>query len=257
MEIIERKIGNGGAMLRMFLHRDMSALASENVVFPEKRRAVLVIPGGGYNHVSEREAEPVAFSFFAKGYEAAVLYYSVSDDIAFSNPIEEASLALCELRRLESVDPERVLSIGFSAGAHLAAMLAEHGCEFDKDAKLNALILSYPVITMGKETHAGSREMICPTIGNEDYLSAERCVSPSFPPTYIWSTREDETVDVKNSLMMYEALLANGVFSEIHIYPEGKHGLSVATSESGTPDGYVARWLDEAFLFLERVFRSI
>lgn len=257
MRVFDHKLGKKDAFLRFYLHADLSRIGYSGMSFPEKRRAVLIIPGGGYNHISEREAEPVAISFFEKGYECAVLYYSVGEDMAHSNPIEEAAEAVSVLRRLESVDEKKITAIGFSAGGHLAAMLAEHGCEFDKDAKLNALILSYPVITMGKETHAGSREMICPTIGNENYLSAERCVSPSFPPTYIWSTRDDETVDVKNSLMMYEALLANGIFSEIHIYPEGKHGLSVATSESGTPDCYVARWLDEAFLFLERVFRNI
>ena len=251
MKIIDRKVGAKDAFLRLYIHKDLSQSGKEGMSFPKKRKAVLIIPGGGYNHVSEREAEPVALTFFEKGYECGVLTYSGGEDIKASSPIEEAAEALCILRSLESVDNCKVCAIGFSAGGHLAAMLAEYGTGFDKDAVLNALVLAYPVITMGPFTHKGSHDMIVPTLGNEDYLSAEKNVGHSFPPAFIWSTRTDETVDVKNSLMMYEALLANGVFSEIHIYPEGKHGLSVATSESGTPDGYVARWLDEAFLFLD------
>ena len=44
----------------------------------KKRGAVLICPGGGYAHTSEREAEPVAMQFTAKGYHTFILYYSVA-----------------------------------------------------------------------------------------------------------------------------------------------------------------------------------
>lgn len=254
MKIFNHKLGKKDAFLRFYLHANLSRIGYSGMSFPEKRRAVLIIPGGGYNHISEREAEPVAISFFEKGYECAVLYYSVGEDMAHSNPIEEAAEAVSVLRRLESVDEKKITAIGFSAGGHLAAMLAEHGCEFSNDAELNALILAYPVITMGKYTHRGSHDLIVSVLSNEDYLSAEMNVSSSFPPTYIWATRTDETVDVRNSLMMYEAVIEKGIYSELHIYPEGSHGLSLATVETGRCLPYVTSWLDDASRFLDSVF---
>lgn len=41
------------------------------------RPSVLVIPGGGYEMTSDREAEPIAMQFLAAGFNAFVLRYSV------------------------------------------------------------------------------------------------------------------------------------------------------------------------------------
>lgn len=254
MRIIEKKIGRKDAGLRVFLHHDFSSEDHEDMVFPTKRRAVLVIPGGAYIRVSEREAEPIAIAFFNKGYEVAILNYSVGEDIRESNPIEEASLAISYLKSLESVDSENVCAIGFSAGGHLAAMLAEYGKNFNQGAELNAVILAYPVITMGEHAHALSRDMI--TMGDEskrDLYSAEKNVTPSFPPCFIWSTRSDASVPVENSLMMYSSLVKNGIYSELHVYPKGRHGLSLATRETGVEEEYVTSWIDECFRFLDSV----
>ena len=40
-----------------------------------ERPVVLILPGGGYNRPSEREAENVAAPFLAAGYHAMVLKY--------------------------------------------------------------------------------------------------------------------------------------------------------------------------------------
>ena len=42
----------------------------------KKRPLVIVCPGGGYRYTSDREAEPLALSFLAKGFHVAVLRYS-------------------------------------------------------------------------------------------------------------------------------------------------------------------------------------
>ena len=47
----------------------------------QTRPLVLVIPGGGYEHVSPREGDPVALRFLAAGYHAAVLHYSVGEQV--------------------------------------------------------------------------------------------------------------------------------------------------------------------------------
>ena len=44
----------------------------------EKRPMMLICPGGGYEHTSDREAEPLAMHFLSIGYHVAVLRYSVA-----------------------------------------------------------------------------------------------------------------------------------------------------------------------------------
>lgn len=252
MEVFNKRVGTKDAYLRVFLHRKFES--DEAMKYEEKRRAMLIIPGGGYIRVSEREAEPIALKYFAQGFECAVLFYSTGDDIKTSSPIKEAEEALLFLKSLESVDENRVSAIGFSAGAHLAAMLASHGHECGDNANIKSLILSYPVISMGEYAHIGSRENIIKE-RNEDisFFSAEMCVTPSFPPTFIWSTRDDASVNIRNSILMYEALIDNNVYSELHIYPEGVHGLSTATIESGIINKYVSSWFDETLKFMDSI----
>ncbi len=255
MNIIEKKVGKKDAKVRYYIHPSYGNEGNSEIVIPKKHRAILVIPGGGYNHVSDREAEPVALAFYARGYEAAVLDYSVGESIRDSDPIAEAAEAVSLFRSFESVEDDKVSAIGFSAGGHLAAMLAEYGKNFSNNAKLNALILSYPVITMLEHAHAGSRDMITQNDEKKRNLySAELHVEKDFPPSFIWSTRNDRSVDVENSLMMYEAIIARDIYSELHIYPDGRHGSALATKETGVDLPYVSSWLDEALKFLDSVY---
>ena len=54
-----------------------------------KRPAVLVIPGGGYQFCSDREADPVAFAYLKAGYNAFILRYSVGADHKWPEPLED------------------------------------------------------------------------------------------------------------------------------------------------------------------------
>ena len=51
---------------------------SEEVLPDRRRPAVLVIPGGGYEMTSDREAEPIALKMLAFGFHAFILRYSVA-----------------------------------------------------------------------------------------------------------------------------------------------------------------------------------
>lgn len=90
------------------------------------RPAVLIMPGGGYSHTSDREAEFIALEFAAMGYHAFVLRYSVGEKAVVPEPLLEGFRAISIIRENAKewrVDPERIVLCGFSAGGHLAAGL--------------------------------------------------------------------------------------------------------------------------------------
>lgn len=72
----------GGGLLTVYL-RD----CVETMPLAMERPLVLVVPGGGYSHLSAREGDPVALQFAAAGYHTAVLRYAVGDDAAHGLPL--------------------------------------------------------------------------------------------------------------------------------------------------------------------------
>lgn len=239
------------------------------------RPAVLIVPGGGYTHVSKREGEPVAIKFMGEGFIPFVLEYSTGGSHYPTQQIE-ASLAMAFIRKCGKeykANPCKVAAIGFSAGAHLACSLscnydeakvveALNGVKFFEEngfdkIKADALILCYPVISSNKDIwHKGSFE----TLSNGDKqlidsLSLEAKIRQGFPPTYIWHTASDESVSVENSFVLAISLQKNNIPYELHIYERGKHGLSLADKTVFTDvldiSGGVANWFTEAITFLK------
>lgn len=133
---------------------------------------------------------------------------------------------------------ERIAALGFSAGGHLCGCLATlfeaaeiRGALDDSsgDIRPDAVILSYPVITSGEKSHAGSFNNLC---GEDEELrhklSLENCVTENSPPAFIWHTFSDQSVPVQNSLLLASAYAEKKVPFSLHIYEKGDHGLSTA-----------------------------
>lgn len=237
------------------------------------RSAVLVCPGGGYGMTSSREAEAIALQFNAVGYHAFVLYYSVAPN-RHPQPLRDVSRAMCMIRDHAAewnVDAERIAVCGFSAGGHLAASLGVHwgrtewldgapGVEVGAN-RPNALILSYPVITSGEFAHQGSFNNLLGDQPDPALLAAmsleTQVTAAATPPTFVWHTVEDQAVPVENALLFAGALRSCGVPFELHIYPDGPHGLSLATAETdnGVIGSYphVAGWMKQCIAWLDGV----
>jgi acetyl esterase/lipase len=237
----------------------------------KRRGAVVICPGGGYGYVSEREGEPVARQFSAAGFQAFVLNYSVSPH-RHPQPLLDISRAMCLIREQAGpwkVDPMKIAVCGFSAGGHLAASLGVHwnkpyiqntpGIVTGMNQP-NALILSYPVISSGEFGHRGSFENLLGDQANEEVLaemSLERQVNSQTPPAFIWHTFNDGGVPVENSMLFANALRRNVIPFELHIYPDGPHGLSLATKETDCGHGvypHVASWMKLCMEWLEGLF---
>lgn len=216
----------------------------------QQRPAVIICPGGGYGFTSKREGEPVALQYNAKGFQAFVLWYSVAPDVWPTALLELAySLAYVRSHAKEwGIHPDKIIIEGFSAGGHLAASLATFwnrefvwkplGVEREM-IKPNGAILSYPVITSGEYAHRGSFENLLGDRYEEllEFVSLEKQVGKQNPPTFIWHTYTDQAVPVENSLFFVEALRKYQIPVELHIFPEGPHGLSLANRETISEPG--------------------
>lgn len=122
--------------------------------------AVVVVPGGGYDHVSPREGEPVALRLLAMGYQAFVLNYSVAPAV-YPLALQELARAVDTVRSHAAeycVDPNRITVMGFSAGGHLVGLLgalwdkpwlAESIATSPESIRPDVLCLGYPVVSSG------------------------------------------------------------------------------------------------------------
>lgn len=211
----------------------------------EVRPAVLVVPGGGYAMVSPTEGEIVAKCFFEAGYQAFVLTYTTNMfQIAplYRQPLEDISRAVrCIRKRAEewNIRKNRITCCGFSAGAHLVGSLAVHYREQEEigqkiSNRPDSVILCYPVITSGEKAHKESFQLLLGQDASAEQMSwasLENHVTPDTPPAFIWQTMTDELVSVENSILYAEACRKAGVPCELHLFMEGKHGLSLANED--------------------------
>jgi acetyl esterase/lipase len=209
------------------------------------KTAVVIAPGGGYQHLSMvREGSDVAVWLNAHGVAAFVLRYRLG--MKYHSPIElgDAQRAIRTVRADAAkygIAPDHIGMWGFSAGGHLAATA---GTLFDagnaaasdpieqQSSRPDFLILSYPVITMEDPyVHKGSRTYLlgdAPTQAEMDAMSPELHVTAQTPPAFLFTTTDDHTVPVLNSVMLYTALVKAGVPAEMHIFQHGAHGSGLA-----------------------------
>jgi acetyl esterase/lipase len=222
--------------------------------------AVVICPGGGYHILAyDWEGSDIARWFSSRGIAAAVLKYrlpvSKSNIIPHETPLMDARRAFRMVRYHAgawNIDPGKIGIMGFSAGGHLASTLSTHfdggdSGHTDPVEKMSCRpdfsILVYPVISFTEDfMHSGSRTALLGEDPDPElvrYYSNEQMVSADTPPAILIHSGDDEGVPVQNSLAYYQALLKNGIPAEMHIYPYGRHGYSLAIGK-----GHLATWPD-------------
>lgn len=231
------------------------------------RPMVIVVPGGAYWGVAKREGEPVAAEFFAKGYQVAILDYLCREQGAqYPEQIFELGAAvdyvIKNAKRLD-VNPKEIFIVGFSAGGHLVADFSNEYPTLNKRRKadlsinVKAVGLSYPVI----DDHEESFDNLLYWYAKEEkaslkaFLKMPARVTKNTPPTFIWTTAEDQIVPAQNTLRYALALADNGVPYECHVYPKGGHGMSVGSLELND-NAYAATVLSAWTKDMIRFFRS-
>ena len=225
MQQIELELAGGG-VLTVSLRASLDAMPAV-----KQRPLVLVVPGGGYDHVSPREGDPVALQFAAAGYHTAVLTYSVGEGAQNYRPLRQLNEALALLRQNAGewhILPDKIAVCGFSAGGHLALSAAVLDIPGETaQQRPNAVILGYPVVTAGEFAHRGSFVQLA---GSEDAaaqqaFTLEDKVTSDTPPVFVWHTMEDQTVPVENTLLLLTALRRAGVPPPEALQPrrQGRH----------------------------------
>lgn len=213
-----------------------TAQATLTIFHPENPNgtAIVICPGGGYGRVVGGEGAPIAKWLNTHGITGGVLNYRLPKGNPH-RPLSDVQQALRFTRSKAgdwNLKPDRIGVIGFSAGGHLAAMAAT---KFHlKDAQQESsrpdfAILVYPVITMGPDTHAGSRNNLLGSNADAELIrlySNELQVTANTPPTFLTHADDDRVVIPANSQKFRDALFAKKVPATYLKLPSGGHGLN-------------------------------
>jgi len=218
-----------------------------------KGAAVLICPGGGYERLAYQiSGMQLAKWFNTLGISAFVLNYRLptSPDVRQREiaPLQDAERAMRVIRANAAkwqIKTDKIGVMGTSAGGHLAANLgttmedlAKINDELDKlSFAPNFMILVSPVITMGECAHAGSKKNLLgenPSKGLIERYSLEKQVTPTTPPVFIVHAFDDRAVNVRNSLLFYNALLDKNISASLHIFPRGGHAIALRNNPGST-----------------------
>ena len=210
----------------------------------EKRPAIIILPGGGYQYLSHREAEPVVYPYLTAGYQVFVLRYSVGEHATWPNPLNDFDEAINLIRSQSDkwhVYEDKIAVIGFSAGGHLAsaaATMAKH--------RPNAALLGYAV--------TGEDVKGC----NSTAPDTTKYVDKYTCPCFIFATRTDALVPIGNSVNFMSALTEAQIAFESHIYAYGPHGFSTCNSSVLNPNTEItertSNWINDSIGWLKDMF---
>ena len=230
-----------------------------NGVRDKSRPAIVIIPGGGYDRLSDaKEQAPVAEYFASHLHVVAfVLYYRlVQQDGLYRYPVpmwdgRRALNLIGRNARALGVDGNRIGLFGFSAGGHLASTLALHP-DSDFDLPIHDAVdaahatpaflgLGYPVISMLPSEYASPSSLKHLLYGYDggtlqqlEYnLSGQHHVTRHMPPVFLFESEDDQRISPENSIVFAAALDANRVPAEVHLFKHGVHGSGLS---EGGPD---------------------
>lgn len=229
---------------------------------PIKTGCVIVCPGGAYYGHASYEGDPVSEYIRDHGISAFTLEYRYYpyDYVAIHADINRAVRWVRYHADEYNIDPDKIAVMGFSAGGHLACAGAtvfdygvETGDEIDKlSCRPDAAILCYPVVSMKRAvTHEDTRFVFIGRYEEEfkegtlvPRFSGEEAVKEDTPPMFIWHTAADSAVKVENSLFLATSLAKYKIPFELHVFPEGEHGLNLALDFDGGAKAWAPLMID-------------
>ena len=219
-----------------------------------KGTSILICPGGGYERLSYiYNGFTFAKWFNMLGINVFILIHRLPHQADLADrqlaPLQDAQRAMRIIRSNAdkwNIKTDKIGVMGISAGGHVASMLGTHAEDVSaiKDGmdttsyRPDFMVLLSPFITMGKYAHPGSKKNFIGADSTKQKIqnySSELNVSAYTPPTFIVHALNDSTVNVKNSLLFYDALLEKKIkSSSLHIFPQGGHGIRLDDNPGST-----------------------
>lgn len=231
-----------------------------------KSMAIIVIPGGGYRHLTyDLGGYSYAKWLNTLGISAFVLNYRLptSPDLKQRElgPLQDIQATIKLLRKNAAqygISPDKIGVLGTSAGGHLAAMVSNISTDHTElkgdwstiSTVPNFAILVSPVIDLGEFAHKGSRDNLLGQNASQQLISEysmQNRVTEKTPPTILFHAQNDNAVPVINSILYYEAMIKNKVKGAMFIFPKGEHNIGISNKTELTDNWkkLCADWLDE------------
>jgi acetyl esterase/lipase len=237
------------------------------------RAAIIVMPGGGYDRLSDRKEQAPVGDYFSQQLHVTtfVLFYrlvQLDGNYRYPVPMWDGQRALKLVRNRAAhygIDPDRIGLFGFSAGGHLASTITLHSAtDFglsqrdsvdNTNARPDFLGLGYPVISMLPNSYASPHSFGHLLHGYEGhdldrlehYLSGQENVTAQTPPVFLFESMDDAQISPQNSVVFAQALRAAQIPADVHLFAHGVHGAGLAVGvadEEGWPDMF-RDWLDK------------
>ena len=228
--------------------------------------AVIIFPGGAYVGRAAHEGKGYCEFLNENGITAFDVAYRVSPN-RFPSPLLDARRAVRLVRSMAEqygIAKNKIAVMGSSAGGHLAATVSTYTAPLEgeytdsidtEDFLPNAQILCYPVIANPLDfsfSHKGSYKNLLGSNADDELirsLDPLRNVTDSTPPAFIWHTSQDTGVPPENSLRYASELISHKISTELHLFPEGPHGLGLAPSIPHTAQWgeLLVNWLNHVF----------
>lgn len=238
-----RDIKNG-KMIILNKDRDVSITPylSKN---KKKKITFLILPGGGYSNCEEAEGKPVAKELNKRGYNAFVLRYSVGKNFKWPYPVDDFDAGMQYIydhAKEFNIDSNYIVSIGFSAGGHVASCSASIAKN-----KPFATVLLYGL------TATETLRYCAPEAPDSSNL-----VNENTTPCFLAAARNDWIVPIFNTTRFVDALQKNYIDYECHIYSYGLHGFALGKKTGAMSSTHCDRivngnWLDDCLEWLEEL----
>ncbi|WP_404987164.1 alpha/beta hydrolase [Chryseobacterium sp. M5] len=231
-----------------------------------KQMSVIVIPGGGYRHLTyDLGGYSYAKWLNTLGISAFVLNYRLptSPDLKQRElgPLQDIQATIKLIRKNAAqygISPDQIGVLGTSAGGHLAAMVSNISTDYTElrgdwstiSTVPNFAILVSPVIDLGEFAHKGSRINLLGENASQEKIaeySMQNKVTEKTPPTILFHAQNDNAVPVINSILYYEAMIKNKVKGAMFIFPKGEHNIGISNKTELTDNWkkLCADWLGE------------
>ncbi len=217
---------------------------------------VVFFYGGSWSQGNKSQYAFVGAALAARGYVTVIPDYRLYPQVRFPTFLEDSAQAVAWARqhaREFGGDPERIVLMGHSAGAHMAAMLALNSSYLESagvppHSIVGLVGLSGPYAL---DPNTDTLRTIFSSPYTPDDWQPVHFASDRAPPALLLHGLDDTVVASKHADELHDALLSHGVSVETHLYPNRGHADTAASF------ALIARFrtpaLEQTLAFLQRV----